>query len=170
MTDKEKAVAAIGGLGLVGGLVYLATRKVKAPPEGPPAAVKIEVYDSEGNLVPSNSPVTLDEGATYTVMVAVTNKTTRGGVPWEANLETIIMAATTLVDLIPYDVREALFAPNETKSFTSPLVIPVGLGGQTGAITVDVFDPAGILLAYAVEPLTIQSVAIIYGATVTIGV
>jgi len=170
MEDKGKAVAVIGGLGIVGLVAFVATRAKAAPPEGPAASVKITVLDAEGTPVPRNSPVTVDEGATYTVAVAVTNMTTKGGVPWEADLETWVMAAADWTDLIPGDIYPQHYLAGQISYFYSTLVIPVGLGGAIGAITVNVFDPDDNLVATAIEPLTIRSLALIYGAAISITV
>ena len=168
MRDKEKAVLAVGGLGLVGVITYFATRK--AAPEGPAASISIAVLGPGGVPVESNSPLTLDEGVTYTVMATVTNKTTRAGEPWEADLETWVMAGANMTDLIPYNISTQYYLPGSIIHLYSPLVIPMGLGGATGAIVANVFDPDGNLLATVTVPISIRSMAIVYGATVTIGV
>ncbi|GAH61237.1 unnamed protein product, partial [marine sediment metagenome] len=155
--------------GVVLGGIYLATR-AKAAPEGPAAAIKIEVLDAGGNPVQANSPLTLDEGASYTVAVAVTNTTTKGGLPHEADLETWVMAAANWTDLIPGDIFPQHYLPTSIVYFYSSLVIPLGLGGATGAITVNVFDPEDNLVATVTKPISIRSMDIVYGATVTVGV
>lgn len=171
ISNKGKAALAIVGAGLAGGLAYLFTRAKAVPPEGEKAALKIQVYDSEGNLVPPNSPVTLDEGATYTVRVTVTNKTTRGGVAWEATLTVDVAAFITAVGyLIPPTITAEAFTANQTRSFNYSLYIGTGLGGFSGAIDAKIKDPANNLLASASEPLIVRSLAIVYGATVVIGV
>lgn len=168
MRDKEKAALAVGGIGLVGLLTYLATR-AKAVPEGPAAAVKIEVLDAEGNPVPANSPLTLDEGASYTVKTTVTNNTTRGGKPWEADLEAWITAGLNLTELID-QVFPSHYLPGSIGYFYSPFTVPMGLGGKTGAIVANVFDPDNNLLDSAIIMISIRSMAIVYGATVTVEV
>jgi len=170
MQDKGKAALAVGGLAGLAGVIYLATKGKAAPPEGPSASVSIEVLDSEGNPVPRNSPAVVNEGESYTVMVAVTNTTTKGGVPFEADLETWVMAAAGWIDLIPGDIYPSHYLPGSIGYFYSTLNIPMGLGGMTGAITVNVFDPGGKLIATKVEPLTIKAMALIYGASISISV
>jgi len=170
MQDKGKAALAVGGIAGLAGVIYLATRGKAALPEGPSASISIEVLDSGGNPVPKNSPAIVNEGESYTVMVAVTNTTTKAGVPWEADLETWVMAAAGWVDLIPGDVYPSHYLPGSIGYFYSSLYIPMGLGGETGAITVNVFDPDGNLVATKTEPLTILTTALIYGATVSISI
>lgn len=169
MGDKDKAVVGLGLIGLVFGGIYLATR-AKAAPEGPAAAISIAVLGPGGVPVPVNSPLTLDEGASYTVMTIVTNKTKRAGEPWEADLETVVAAAANWTDLIPGDIFPQHYLPTSVLYFYSPFTIPMGLGGTTGAITANVFDPDGNLVATVTEPISIRSMAIVYGATVTVGV
>ncbi len=169
MRDKDKAMLVVGGIGLAGLFTYLGTR-AKAAPEGPAAAISIAVLDPGGAPVPANSPLTLDEGVTYTVMTSVSNKTMRAGEPWEADLETWVMAGVAEVDLIPHDIFPQHYLPGSILYFYSPLVIPMGLGGQAGAIAANVFDPNDKLVATATVQINIRSLAIVYGATVTIGV
>lgn len=149
----------------------LATRVKAAPP--PPgegaASIVIQVYDSQGKLVPPSSPVALDEGSTYTVKLTVKNNSTKGGIPWEATLGIGISAATPLITLISPREDMKSFGAGETKSFNYTLNIPMGAGNQSGSITAWVEDPYGIVIANAQEPLAIRELSIVYGATIVIG-
>lgn len=167
MADKKVAV----GLGVaagVGALLYLAAKAKAAPPEG--ATVKIQVFDAEGHLITSNSPLELIEGESYTVRVTVTNLSTKAGEPWDAELEVVVHASTEWEALIPVTTSMEAFAAGQTLSFDYPMMVPLGVMGFSGQISATINDPAGIRLARVLEPFTIITIEIIYGATVVIGV
>jgi len=167
----NKGIIVLGGLAAGGLLVFALTRKAKAevPPGEGAASIVIKVYDSEGNLVSGSSPLTLDEGASYTVKLTVKNNSTKGGVPWEASLTVGITAATSFITLISPREDVKSFGAGETKSFNYALNIPIGSGNQTGGITAWIEDPYGTQIASAVEYLTIREIPIVYGATIVIG-
>jgi len=172
MVDDNKKVALGLGVGLlaVGGLAYALTRKPAPPEERPPAAgIDIKVYDAQGNLVPSNSPLTLTEGESYTVVLTVTNQSTKAGTPWEATLEVVIYAGTDYTTLIPVTARSEYFGAGETRTFSYSMNVPLGTGGEMGNIVATVNDPTGVKLADAIEYFSIEEVPIVYGATVVIG-
>jgi len=171
MVEDNKKVALGLGLGLAaaGGLVYALTRK--PPVEKPSAAeIVIKVYDSQGRLVPHNSPLDLEEGESYTIVLTVTNQTTKAGTPWEASLGVGIHVFVDSIDLIPPDFRYGeYFAPGQTREFSWPLDIPLDIGARSGSINASVLDPDGRRIASDIKPLNIIAVEIIYGATVVIG-
>jgi len=170
MEDGKKAAVVVGVGAGIAGLLYLATKVKAAPPPPEAAAIRIEILDAEGNPVAHNSPAELIEGESYTVRVTVTNRSTKAGMPWEATLEIVVQAATEWTTLIPVTATMQDFGAGQTRSFDYPMSVPVGTGGETGQIIALVNDPAGVELARAREDITIISIEIIYGATVTIGV
>lgn len=125
------------------------------------AGVAIEVLGHQ-------SPLSVDEGRTYSVRVTVTNASTKGGVPWEARLGLRTRASGNGEVFIPTTDESALFAAGESKAFTYTMTIP-WMGAGSGVIDAVVTSPPGGILASDTEPLTIVAVAIVYGATVTIG-
>ncbi|GAG95626.1 unnamed protein product [marine sediment metagenome] len=75
-----------------------------------------------------------------------------------------------MTDLIPCDIFPQHYLPTSVLYFYSHFTIPMGLGGKTGAIVANVFDPDKNMVATVTEPISIRSLAIVYGAEVTIGV
>lgn len=168
MPDRKKLAIGLGIAGAAAALIYAATRKPPpVPPEEGAATIRIEVLGPGGVPVESRSPVTLDEGTSYTVRVTVTNQTTRGGVPWGAALTVRVMTSVNFI--LPED-RVETFSPNETRAFDYPLDIPMGFGGLYMSIDAYVIDSEGFMLATASEPVNIREVVTIYGATISIGV
>jgi len=174
MEDGKKAIVGLGLATAIGG-IYLAT-KAKAAPAPPPegAGVEIEIRDSEGNIVPHNSPASLNEGEIYTVKVTVTNMTTRGGEPWEAELTTTIEAWVTDGFAKPYLIVKHdmvnTFAGDQATPYNYIIFPEIGTGGMNGGIFVTVYDPFGNVLKQVNEDLTIIALPIIYGAGIVIGV
>jgi len=172
--DGKKAAVGIGLATALGG-IYLATKgKAAAPPPPPPegAGVEIEIRDSEGNLVPHDSPASLNEGETYTVKITVTNMTTRGGLPWEAALTTNIHAWVTdgfaTVTLIVKHDNVDTFAGGQAIPYNYLIFHEIGTGGMNGGIFVTVYDPFGNVLKQVNEDLIIIALPIIYGAGIVI--
>lgn len=154
------------GIGLgIAGVLGVAVLARAAAPEGPAATIKIEVIGAEGH-----SPVTLEEGESYTVRLTVTNLTAKAGQPWEATLEVVVFAGTDFRTLIPTTASSEYFTAEQTRVFDYPISVPLGAGGEPGNIVAVVNDPAGIELASATEYFSIATIEIIYGATITIGV
>ena len=168
MKDKDKVKVVLGVGALAAGIGYLATRK--PPTEEEQSTLKIEIRDSEGNLVPHNSPANVSEGQVYTVTVSMTNTSTRGGIPIGVELTLRVAAQADGVWLIPTSDSSDAFGAGETKSYTYAMNVPWGTGGYSGVIDAVVGNPAGGIIASATEPLNIIAVAIIYGATVNIGI
>lgn len=166
--DNKKAVGVILGLGTLAGLgVAMAMKK---PPKEKPPAVSITVYDAAGKVIPHDSPVSLEEGLSYSFDFTVLNQTTRGGEPWPA---TFNMTYQVLIagDRRVRDVVSSSFAAGEQQTFGPfPFSVLWDTGGQLGAIDVIVEDPRGGIPASGTEMITVISVVIIYGATVVIGV
>ena len=170
MDDKQKAVVGLGlGLGAAG-IIYAVAKGKEPEPEG--AGVEIEIRDSQGNIVPHNSPASLDEGETYTVKVTVTNTTTRGGEPWEADLTTNIHAWVTdgfaTVNLIVQHDKVNTFAGSQVIPYNYVIYPEIGTGGMTGGIFVKVYDPFGNMLVQVNEDLIIIALPISYGAGIVI--
>lgn len=128
--------------------------------------LQIDVYDSEGNLVPQNSPIIINEGASYTVVLTIKNTSTKGGVPWPVDFVVGMSAATDLTTLISPRENTYGFTAGETKAISYLMYVPMGSGGQTGLIQAYVAIGAGGAIASANAELTIGTVAINYGATI----
>lgn len=168
MEDGRKAAAAGGIMALMAALIgVLLAAAAKAAPPG--AKIGIEVLDAQGNPLPHNSPVELIEGESYTVVVTATNMSTKAGEPWDVTFELVISAATEWRELIPITATMEDFAAGQTRSFSIPMYVPLGSGGETGQIVALLRDPAGNEIVRATEPFTIITIEIIYGATITIG-
>jgi len=167
MKDGKKAAV---GLGLVAalGAIYFASRAKAAPPEE--GGVTIVIYDQYGNPVPSGSPSILTEGASYTMVVTVTNMSTKAGTPWEATLTIDVSAVVDGSAIMTPSVKAEYFAAGETKAFSYPLSVPLGYGGFSGSALALVKDPTGVTLDSATEPLTIEEIPIDYAAGIVIGV
>lgn len=169
MADKKKAAAVGIGLGLAGLAAYALTREVEAaPPEV--GGVTIQIFDKYGNPVPSGSPALLTEGESYTMVVTVTNLSTKAGTPWEAMLTIDVSAGVDGLDIMTPSVKAEYFDAEQTRSFSYPLSVPLGSGGLSGSASALVKDPTGVTLDSATEPLTIEEIPIIYGAGIVIGV
>ena len=175
-TNKQKGLLGVGLGILATGLLLLKGKQVEPlePVEGEGAAIVIEVYDSEGNPVPRNSPMALVEGSSYTVVLTVKNISTKGGVAWPATLSVTIHSAVSIgydqvQTLIPITTVNESFAAGQTKTFSYSLTVPLGIQGTEGQIGASVQSPTGVTLATAYEPLTIGILEIIYGATIVIG-
>lgn len=166
---NKKALALVGIVG-VGGVVLYLVLKAKQPQ---PAALSLQIYDSEGNLLKGSSPVQLVEGAKYTVVLTVKNlsakivDSTRYAVG--ALLYIGLRAKTTQRILLGGPVTSVSFGPDETKSFSYNLTVPVGAGGETGEITGWVESPQQEEIAYITEPISIKAVAITYEVEVQLG-
>ena len=170
--EKKTGLIFLGALAVGTGLtVALAAMGKAAPPEPGEggAIIEIEIYDSEGNPVPSNSPRALDEGSSYTVRLTITNTSTKAGVPWDAILTVGIGAITSYTTLITAQEKAELFSAEQTRSFDYPINVPLGSGGETGYISAWVDDPDGTTLASALEDITINEIPIDYGAVIVIG-
>lgn len=172
MNEKRGLPIVVGLLGvasLTGIAVWAASKKPAPPAEESAATVQIEVRDAQGNIVLHNSPVNLNEGASYTFNYAVTNTSTRGGVPWPVTF-TILHQVTVYGQILARDEMAYDFAAGQARSFGPfPFTIPWGTGGKAGAIDVLVQVPPGIV-ASGTEMISVVSVAIVYGAVVVIGV
>ncbi len=173
MERKTKKILVGAGFLTLLGLGWRALRAKAAPPEEAVvgAAVSLEILDMEGSPVPHNSPATVVEGSTYRLRMTVTNKSTRLGVGVGATLGTQPWGAivSTAMVFTPNWFPQA-FTAGQVLVFESTFKIPDGSAGLAGIVGADVFDPNNVLIAQATDPLTVQSAAIIYGATISIGV
>ncbi len=172
MERKTKGVLVGAGFLTLLGLGWRASRAKAAPPEEEQVApmVSLEILDMEGNPIPHNSPATVTEASSYRLRVTVKNTSTRLGVqvgatlgiqPWGAIVSTAMV-------FTPNWFPQA-FSAGQTLVFESTFTIPDGSAGKTGIVGADVFDPSNKLLAQATDALTVQSAAIVYGATIGIG-
>lgn len=156
---------------VIGALVALSTiilgKKASAAP--PPGDIVIDVYDSEGNLVPHHSPILLDEGGSYTVKLTIKNTSLKGDVPWAATLGIGISAAVGTLSLITSRVDSVNFGAGEIKTFTYPFSVSMGTGNQSGGISAWIQAPTGATITSAQAELSVKEVPIMYGATVTFG-
>lgn len=167
------AVAAIVG---VGAAIHAAQKPEEViPPDGAlgvGASIGITLLGPSGQPVYLTAP--LSEGVNYTLKVTVKNSSTKGGVAWATPLQISVFAGTGSATFVPSQISSQSFAAGETKVFTFPMNIPIGTGGQTGNIVARVFSPVDTALAAAlasiVDPFTIGTVAIDYGATISVGV
>ena len=168
LTDKQKIAVGAGALGLGSLIVWALTKK---PPEEPPpgeagADVGIEIYDKDGNLIPSNSPVELVEGSSYTARVTVTNQSTKLGQPVAASLRVVVVSVVSNLPsvpdtfLIPQQEKSQSFAASQSLYTDFPLSVPVGIAGANGFISAKVFSPDGVQIAAAMESVSIRAIAI----------
>jgi hypothetical protein len=162
----NKGAVVVGSLAVGGALFLMLTKKAKAEPEE--GEIIIEIYDSDGNPLPHNSPFSLEEGESYTVKLTIKNTSTQGGTPVAVSLGIGISASAGGTTLIASRVDAKSFAAGETKTFSYSLVIPMGLGGESGTIAAWAEAPDGTDLATAQESLVITEMPIDYGATIVI--
>lgn len=169
MDNKTKGILAVLGLG---GLAWFFSRAGAAPPEGIGASISLQVLDPEGNVVPANSPVTLQLGVTYTIRATVTNTSTQGSVPAGVSLRT--WCACWVIDgYVGYLERTEAFGPGEARVFQFAYT-PGGYGeypGLTGSFIEAWVTPwdSGTQLARVQDSINYAPSPIAYGATVTVG-
>ena len=148
------------------------TLEVKAPTPEAPVGIEIYHYDEEGNPLPHNSPVMIDEGKTDYFDVFITNATTKGGEPWEATFDVELFSeyGTPPYEAMgaPISVPGDVFAAGERKGPYSGSYTPyMGSAPRNGNITV-IVSRLGVTIASAVDPVNIVDVPIIYGAIIEI--
>ncbi|MHB8084339.1 MAG: hypothetical protein ACYDHZ_00740 [Dehalococcoidia bacterium] len=98
----------------------------------------------------------LTEGQNYSVHIAVTNNSTKGGQPAAATLRVGATAPVGSLDIIAAPVQSYNFAPGEVHQFIFTMQVPTGTGGQTGSVVADVLDPAGNTIATGSEDISIE--------------
>jgi len=174
MNNKQKTALGAGAALVATGII-VAKARAKEPeePEEPEGTgIEIEIRDSNGNIVPHNSPASLNEGEIYSVKITVTNATTRGGIPWEAELTTNVYADVSdgfsTVHLVPSNDNVSVFAGSQAIAYSYTISPEIGVGGMTGGIFVSVHDPLGGVLKQINEQLTIVAEPTIYGAGIVI--
>ena len=168
--DGKTAAVVIGLAAATIGLIYATKAKAAPPEEG---GVTIVIYDEWGNPVPTNSPAILTEGARYTMVVTVTNMTTKATeppTPWEATLTISVSASVGGLGIMTPSVKAEYFAAGQTRAFSYALSVPLGYGGLIGSAVALVKDPTGVTLDSATEPITVTEIPIDYGAGIVIGV
>jgi hypothetical protein len=173
---KSKTKVALAGLGALLTLGWLASRtRVKAaPPGGVGANLSLAVYDPGGNLVPANSPVTLQLGVTYTIRATVTNTSTQGGAPVGVSLRTWLgFYDVQAPGYLGYLERTESFGPGETRVFQFSYT-PGGWGeypGLTGNFIEAWVTPwdSGLKLASAQDVVSYAPSPIQYGAALQLG-
>lgn len=179
MADEEKMMMSMVGVVMMATIIQSLLPKPEEEEDMDATSVSIAIYDSEGNLMPSTSPVSLVEGGTYGMQVTATNTSTKAGVPcrafftgevgvWLSSSETGFIQMMEAAD-IPAD-----FGAGETKTFGPySFTIPAGTGGIPDMLAVagaGFFDPAGHSVGSASENITITETPIEYGVDVDIGV
>ena len=92
---------------------------------------------------------TVVAGSSYSIMLTITNKSTKGGTPVAANLGVGIVATAGSYTLISEQVSSQSFAAGQARTFTHNMYVPAGSGGQSGSITAWIQDPAGSVIAQA---------------------
>jgi hypothetical protein len=160
----KKEIVIVGSLAAIALLLSKSTMKAG----GDSGTIEIQVYDSQGNLVPHNSPRTLQEGGSYTVQLTVKNTSTRGGASTGATLGVGLHVLTTAYSLIPARVEQYSFIAGETRSFSYAFNVPLD-SGTDGLISAWIEDPARNIVGQAQESITITSLSTVYGATIVIG-
>ena len=125
------------------------------------AGLTIKLYDSSGKEVPHNSPSVVIPGATYGIVVKVTNTSMQGATSIPATLK--MRVAGIQVGLAAQEVTYA-FAAGESKTWAYGFVVVLPEGG-TGEILAYVWDPAGNPLGSAILSVS-GSYLIRYSATV----
>ena len=170
MKDWQKIAIGAGGILTALGFSWLLTRKPPGPAPGEGgAAITIVIYDSQGNPVLANSPVSLVEGGSYTARLSVTNNSTKAGQPIAATLRVGISGSYGSLTLIPASVRDEGFNSGQTRIISFSFNIPVGITALTvGEIIGMVFDPSNNELASARQDVSITPAPIVYGAGITI--
>ncbi len=163
MAEKSRGgLLLLTALGIGGGLLWL-TRKAKAAPEeGEGAGLVLSIFDSEGRKVAA-LPGAITDGATYTLDMRITNKSTRAGVAVGVSFDvvgTIKVAGVTILDIMR---TEALSAGQE-RTISQAFAISAGRTGA-GAVAVSLY-PAGLGTAIrsATLSFTVGVAGIIYDA------
>lgn len=172
MTETKKIVGgSLVGAAIAGIALALGLRKKPPEEEGEEEAMlKIELYDSQGNLVPHNSPYAVTEGGSYTIRTAVTNTSYKvdPSHPVAARFVITIVVGTNVRTLLS-DSMTLDFAAGEKKTPSWNFTVPVGTAGEAGGVIAAAVDTTGgIQLASAGDTMTIAAATIIYGATITI--
>lgn len=159
MAEKNKGgLLFLGALGLGGALLWL-TRK---PKEAEETGLTLSIFDSEGRKVAA-LPGAITDGATYTLDMNITNRSTRAGVGVGVSFDivgTIKVAGITILDIM----RTEAFAAGQTRTISQAFAIPAGRTGA-GAVAVTLY-PAGLGTAIrsATLSFTVGAAAIIYDA------
>lgn len=129
------------------------------PEPGAGATIKLEVRDSEGNIIPTTSPLSLDPGSSGTLTVTVGNQSTRGGEPWPAVLSIVAsMLITGGIQLLGAQQTDSYsFGAGETHQFGPySWSVPWETAGASGAVDAIVKSPAGVPIAIATEAIAIK--------------
>lgn len=147
------------------GLILLG-RDVEAAVSELASAITMVIKDSEGNVVPHNSPATLIEGRNYSVLVTVINSSALTGTPVDATFAGVcsggIAGGATFWNV---DIG-GLYLASEAKAFDIPFSVPAGLSGSVAIALAEIRDPNGVLVASAIEQMNITS-DIVYAASVS---
>ena len=158
------------GVLLISIVALMALSKKKATPIPPPAETSSAGITIDIVGATHNSPASVIEDQSYLVRIGITNQTKKGNTPWGADLDISVQGSTPSFNLIVPFRSLQHFAAQETKVINQVLNVPIGSSGESGQITVGVFDPMQNLLASATEPLTIKVAEIKYAVAITSGV
>lgn len=167
---KRRTGLIIGGIlgaGALAGVIYLLKTRPKPilPPEAYQATVRLEIVGART----ASPELVLEEGKSYTLKVSVTNNSTKGGVPWEATLETTLYASLDTTYLIsPTSTGKVRYSAGEKKTFTYPFTVPVGTAGRSGAAVAGVYDPDGKHIATGYVMYSVKAVPVTYAAIVEV--
>lgn len=167
---KQGAALALGGAAI---LAFLLARKGGAEP--PPeeggivgADLEVLIVDKDGNILPHNSPVVVQEGETYQVRPRITNTSYRliygeqkvpipatFGIGMVVNIGTWYPPGLNGIQvnfqLIPFDASE-----QKTLLTYPSFTVPYGTSGQTGRAYVEVYDPNGNFLKSGETPIEVM--------------
>jgi len=146
------------------------TNLIKKQVGGPEGEVPIALSIAGLNRT-LNSLGTVNEGQLYNLKATVVNNSTRGGVPWAATLRVIMQCTSdTAKVLLPLTSKTLDFAAGETKVVEALMNVPfdAGVSAEAKAIVTLPVAP-GTELGRAVDKMSITSVPVVYGATVTAG-
>ena len=170
MDEAAKKGLVVLGAALATALVI--KKVMAAPPEPPPddsPQIQIKVYDRYGNEVPHRSPLSLEEGGEYTIVVTITNNAKKRDQLWEATYSIYLEAATTLETLNVTTSPNVYFGPGETRELSYLIKPTLGLAPTTGQIYVAVTAPTGAQVGDAAAAVDIVVVPIDYGVIIDIG-
>jgi len=160
--EKESIAAVMIGAAAVAtvGAVAFATYKKETA-----AALEIIIYDQFGNPVPRNSPLELVEGDPYTIVVKITNTSTKKGVPWSATLITLLTVNGAVPAGLIYlvDISDVYsYGPNESRQISQAFTVPLGFGGYAGGAAAYLTDPDAVELDSVVDNINYIIVPIVY--------
>lgn len=178
---RTEDVLAIGaGLALVVVVIIVLSRRqpaeeVVTPPVGEEvglnlAGLSLTILDSSGTPVPSDSPLTLKEGASYTAVITVTNQSIADSTPVGASFAIGVGGATmypTIWSFLDYTWTGQAFQAGQSLEFRKSFI--AGPAATNASIWASVWAPTGAQIAVARLEIAIVAPVTKYLATVTVG-